>query len=134
VIENAEVHRGLASFVDHMPERMRLVIASRAEPPLALARLRARGELTELRAGDLRFTADEAASFLNDVMALGLSPADASALERRTEGWIAGLKLAALSVKGRGDARGFVDAFSGEHRHVADYLVEEVLRSEPAHV
>jgi LuxR family transcriptional regulator, maltose regulon positive regulatory protein len=134
VIEAPPVHDGLAFLLDHLPPRMRVVLASRAEPPLPLARFRVRGELTELRADDLRFTPDEASAFLNEVMALGLSPTDAATLERRTEGWIAGLKLAALSMQARGDVRGFVDAFSGDHRYIADYLVDEVLSAEPERV
>ena len=134
VIDAESVHGGMTFLLEHLPPRMHFVIASRAEPPLALHRLRARGELTELRAADLRFTGDEASAFLNQTMALDLSPNDAMALERRTEGWITGLKLAALSMKGGGDVRGFVDRFSGDNRYIADYLVEEVLRSEPEHV
>ncbi|HEV3485454.1 MAG TPA: LuxR C-terminal-related transcriptional regulator [Vicinamibacterales bacterium] len=134
VIDAVPVHSQLTFLLDHLPRRMRLVIASRSEPPLALPRFRARGELTELRAADLRFTLDEATAFLNKVMALGVSPNDTALLERRTEGWIAGLKLAALSLKGRNDVRGFVDAFSGDNRYIADYLVEEVLQSEPDHI
>ncbi|MGZ8470529.1 MAG: LuxR C-terminal-related transcriptional regulator [Gemmatirosa sp.] len=134
VIEAAPVHDGLEFLLDHLPSRMRVVVATRADPPLPLARLRARGELVELRATDLRFTPAETSAFLNDIMALGLSAADAATLERRTEGWIAGLKLAALSMRGRGDVRAFVDAFSGDHRHIADYLVDEVLDAEPEHV
>jgi LuxR family maltose regulon positive regulatory protein len=134
VIDSAVIHSGMTFLLDHLPRRMHLVIASRSEPPLPLPRLRARGELTELRAADLRFTSPEAAAFLNDVMALGISRTDSADLERRTEGWIAGLKLSALSLKSRGDVRGFVNAFSGENRYIADYLVEEVLQSEPEHI
>ena len=134
LIESPLVHGALAFLLDHLPRRMHLVLASRAEPPLPLSRLRARGELTELRAADLRFTLDEASAFLNQVMVLDLSASDTEKLERRTEGWIAGLKLAALSLKGRGDVRGFVDAFSGGNRFIADYLVEEVLNAESERV
>lgn len=134
VIDSAAIHSGMTFLIDHLPRRMHLVIASRSEPPLPLPRLRARGELTELRATDLRFTPPEAAAFLNDVMALGISTTDSAVLEQRTEGWITGLKLSALSLKSRGDVRGFVNAFSGENRYIADYLVEEVLRSEPEHI
>jgi LuxR family maltose regulon positive regulatory protein len=134
VIDASAVHGAMAFLLDHLPRRMRLVIASRADPPLPLARLRARGDLTELRVADLRFTLDEASAFLTQVMALDVSADDTVKLERRTEGWIAGLKLAALSMKGRGNVRGFVDAFSGDNRYVADYLVEEVLQAEPEHV
>jgi len=130
VIDADEIHDGLTFLVDHLPRRMRLVIASRAEPPLPVARLRARGELAELRIADMRFTPDEATAFLTRVMGLALSRTDAAKLEQRTEGWIAGLKLAALSMKARGDVHGFVDDFSGDNRYVADYLVDEVLKSE----
>nr|MBA3276909.1 helix-turn-helix transcriptional regulator [Chloroflexia bacterium] len=102
--------------------------------PLPLARLRARGELTELRAAELRFTPDEAAVFLNQVMGLGLSAGDVAALEARTEGWIAGLQLAALSIRGRDDVAGFIRAFTGDDRYIVDYLVEEVLRRQPERV
>ena len=134
VIDSAAVHGALTFLLDHLPPRMHVVIASRSEPPLALSRLRARGELTELRPSDMRFTLDEASAFLNQVMALDLSASDTAKLERRTEGWIAGLKLAALSMKGREDTRGFVDAFSGDNRYIADYLVEEVLQAESERV
>lgn len=130
VIDNAEIHRAMRFLLDRLPARLHVVVATRAEPPLALARRRARGELAELRAGDLRFTADEAFTFLTDVMGIDLARGDATALERRTEGWIAGLKLAALSMQARGDVRGFVDAFSSDNRFIADYLVEEVLEAE----
>jgi len=131
VIDSGVVHESVTFLVDHMPPGMRLVLASRSDPPLPVARLRARGELTEIRIGDMRFTPDEASSFLNQVMALELSPADISRLAQRTEGWIAGLKLAALSMKGRENASAFVAAFSGNDRYVADYLVDEVLQAEP---
>ena len=104
-----------------------MVIATRSDPPLPLARLRGRGDLTELRAADLRFTPDEAAAFLNEVMGLALSVEDVAALETRTEGWIAGLQLAALSMRERSDVAGFIQAFTGSHRFVIDYLGEEVL-------
>ena len=134
VIDAEAIHTGLTFLLDHLPRRMHLVVASRADPPFALPRLRARGELTELRVADMRFTLDETTAFLNQVMALALSANDTAKLEQRTEGWIAGLKLAALSMKAGGNARGFVDAFSGNNRYIGDYLVEEVLRSEPEHI
>ena len=105
-----------------------MVVATRADPPLPLARLRARDELVEIRAADLRFTPDESATFLNQVMGLDLAPQDVAALEVRTEGWIAGLQLAALAMQGRKDVSGFVAAFTGSHRYILDYLIEEVLR------
>jgi LuxR family maltose regulon positive regulatory protein len=109
---------------------MHLVIVTREDPHLPLARLRARGQLTEIRASDLRFTSSEAAEFLNEVMGLDLSSGDIAALERRTEGWIAGLQLAALSMKGRKDPTSLIRAFTGSHRYVLDYLIEEVLEQQ----
>ena len=134
VIDAQTIHGAVTFFVDHLPPQMHLVIASRADPPLPLARLRGRGELTELRASDLRFTPDEAAAFLKDAMGLDLTAGDVSALETRTEGWIAGLQLAALSMQGREDVAGFIRAFAGDDRYVVDYLVEEVLGRQPEHV
>jgi LuxR family maltose regulon positive regulatory protein len=134
VIDAAPIHDALTFLLDHLPRRMHVVVASRAEPRLPLARMRVRGELTELRATNLRFTLGEASAFLTEVMDLELSPDETAKLEQRTEGWIAGLKLAALSMKARGDVPGFVASFSGDNRYVADYLVEEVLKSEPGHV
>ena len=133
VIDAESIHAAMSFLVDRLPRRMHLVIASRAEPPLALPRLRARGELTELRGTDLRFTLGEASALLRG-MSLEVPAGDVETLERRTEGWITGLKLAAFSMQRRGDVRGCVDAFSGSNRYVADYLVEEVLRSEPEHI
>ncbi len=131
VIEAQPIHDAIAFLLEHMPRQMHLVIATRTDPPLPLARLRARGQMTELRATDLRFTLEEAALFLNDAMGFDLSTRDAEELERRTEGWIAGLQLAALSMQGREDVSGFVEAFTGSNRYVLDYLVEEVLRRQP---
>jgi LuxR family transcriptional regulator, maltose regulon positive regulatory protein len=130
LITTQSVHDALTFLLEHLPPQMHLVIAGRADPPLTLARLRARGQLTELRATDLRFTLDEAAAFLNDVMALGLSTEEIAALDVRTEGWIAGLQMAALSIRGRKDTTRFIKAFSGSHRFVLDYLVEEVLNQQ----
>ena len=134
VIDSQPIDQALTFLVDHLPPQMHLVIATREDPPLPLARLRARGQLTELRAADLRFTPAEAAEFLNEVMGLNLSAEDIAALETRTEGWIAGLQLAALSMQGRSDTAGFIQAFTGSHRFVLDYLVEEVLQRQPEHV
>ncbi|MCI0832315.1 MAG: helix-turn-helix transcriptional regulator [Chloroflexi bacterium] len=133
-IDAQPVHSAIAFLLDHLPPQMHLVIASRSDPPLPLARLRARGELTELRASNLRFTPDEAAAFLKEVMGLDLSPGDVTALETRTEGWIAGLQLAALSMQGRRDVPGFIAAFSGDDRYIVDYLVEEVLQRQQERV
>lgn len=134
VVDAQPVHSAIAFLLDHQPPQMHLIIASRAAPPLPLARLRGRGELTELRVTDLRFTPDETAAFLNEVMGLDISAADVAALEKRTEGWIAGLQLAALSMQGRADVPGFVAAFSGDDRYIVDYLVEEVLQRQPERV
>src|SRR5579859_3991437 len=131
LIESQPIHAALTFLLDHLPRQLHLVMTSRADPALPLARLRARGELTDLRAGDLRFTPDEAATFLNQVMSLGLSAENVAALETRTEGWIAGLQMAALSMRGRADIAGFVQAFAGSHRYIIDYLVEEVLQRQP---
>lgn len=122
-----QIQDALTFLLDHLPAQMHLVLAGRADPPWPLARRRARLEMTELRANDLRFTSQEAATFLNQVMMLDLSPADVAALEERTEGWIVGLQMAALSMRGRKDASGFIRAFTGTHRFVLDFLVEEVL-------
>lgn len=130
VVERA-IHDGVAFLLEHLPWQVHLVIATRADPPLPIARLRARGQLTELRADDLRFTAEEAAAFLNDVMGLNLLPEDVAALEARTEGWISGLHLAALSMQGREDAHAFIQAFTGSHQYILEYLIEEVLSHQP---
>jgi LuxR family maltose regulon positive regulatory protein len=125
------IHDGLIFLLDHLPARLHLVLATRADPPLPLARLRARGQLTELRASDLRFTDEEAAAFLGEVMGLDLAPAEIAALAARTEGWAAGLQLAALSLQGRADSAGFIAAFTGSHRHVLAYLGDEVFAQQP---
>jgi len=129
------LHDAVTFLVDHLPENLHLVLATRADPPLPIPRLRARGHLTELRQSDLRFTAEEAAAFLRDVMGLDLSTKDVAALEARTEGWIAGLQMAALSLQGHSPQpatrSAFVQAFTGSHRFVLDYLVEEVLDQQP---
>src|SRR6266566_9746965 len=113
---------------------MHLLIASRADPPLPLASLRARGELAEIRAADLRFTPDEAAAYLNEAMGLDLTARDVVALEGRTEGWIAALQLAALSIQGRDDPADFIAGFAGDDRYIVDYLADEVLHRQPEHV
>ena len=131
LLDSKAVDQALTYLVEHLPPHMHLVIATREDPPLPLARLRAQGQLTEVRAVDLRFTASEAAAFLNQVMSLTLSAEDIAALERRTEGWIAGLQLAALSLQGQQDATRFITSFTGSHHFVLDYLVEEVLGQQP---
>jgi len=132
VIVAEPVDEALTFLLAHMPPQMHLVIATRDDPRLPLARLRARGQLTELRATDLCFTSSEAAKFLNQVMGLTLSAEDIAVLERRTEGWIAGLQLAAISMQGQQDVAGFIAAFAGTNRHILDYLTEEVLRQRPS--
>ena len=138
VIAAAPVTNALSFLLDHLPPSLHLVIASRADPPLSLSRLRGRGELIELRAADLSFTPDEADAFLNEVMGLALSAGDVAALEARTEGWIVGLQMAALALQGAtapgrpADASSFVAAFTGSHATVADYLGDEVLARLPA--
>ena len=129
-IESTPVDDALAFLLERLPPQMHLVIATREDPHLPLARLRARGQLTELRASDLRFTSSEAAEFLKKAMGLDLSAEDIAALEKRTEGWITGLHLAAISMQGRMDIAGFVQSFAGSHRYVLDYLVEEVLEQQ----
>jgi LuxR family maltose regulon positive regulatory protein len=133
-IHNAAIHLAVAFLLERQPPHMHTVIATRTDPPLPLPRLRARGEMTEIRADDLRFTAGEAAAFLNQTLGLALDAEKIAALEARTEGWIAGLQLAALSMKGAKDMAGFVSAFSGSNRHVIDYLAEEVLARQPEEV
>jgi LuxR family maltose regulon positive regulatory protein len=132
VIDSPAVHEGMSFLLAHLPPRLHLVLASRVDPPLPLARLRARGDLVEIRAADLRFTAEEASAYLNDVMGIGLAPDDVQALKGRTEGWIAALQLAALSMTGRADVSEFIAGFTGDDRYVVDYLVEEVLQRLPA--
>src|ERR1035437_1202499 len=131
VIDSKPVDLALIFLLEHLPPQLHLVIATREDPQLPLARLRARGQLTELRAADLRFTPAEAAAFLTEVMGLNLAVDDIDALEDRTEGWIAGLQLAALSVQGRQDVPEFIRTFAGDHRYIVDYLVEEVLQRQP---
>jgi LuxR family maltose regulon positive regulatory protein len=128
LLEDRAVDEALIFLVEHLPPQMHLVIATREDPPLPLARLRVRNQLTELRATDLRFTPDEAAEFLKEVMGLDLSGEEVAALEARTEGWVAWLQLAALSMRGHQDVGGFIRAFAGDHRYIVDYLVEEVLQ------
>ncbi len=131
VIESEPVGRSISFLVEHLPPPMHLVIVTREDPTFPLAGLRASGQLSEVRANDLRFTFAEAAEFLNRVMGLSLSPEDVAALEDRTEGWIAGLQLAAISMQGERDAAAFIRSFAGSHRFVLDYLLEQVLQRQP---
>ncbi|MCA9916207.1 MAG: helix-turn-helix transcriptional regulator, partial [Anaerolineae bacterium] len=129
--DSKPVDDALAFLIDHLPSQMHLVITTREDPSLPIPRLRARNQLTEIRAADLRFTPSEAAEFLNQVMGLELTADEVAALETRTEGWIAGLQLAALSMKGQEDIPGFIQTFAGDHRYIVDYLIEEVLQRQP---
>lgn len=131
VVDSTVLDNALAFLLEHLPTQMHLLITTREDPNLPLAKLRVRGQLTELRAADLRFTPSETAEFLKQSMGLNLSAEDIAALEARTEGWVAGLQLAALSMQGHQDSHGFVQAFAGDHRHIVDYLVEEVLQRQP---
>ena len=131
LIDNPVIHNALAFLLEHLPPRLHLVLLSRADPPLPLARLRARGQMVEIRSADLRFSVEECAQFLNQTMELDLIGEQVSALEKRTEGWIAGLQLAALSMRGREDVDGFVSAFTGSNYYIVDYLAEEVLARQP---
>ena len=134
LIDAQPVHASLAFLLEHLPPGLRLVLASRSDPPLPLARLRASGQLAELRAAELRFTAEEAAALLREAAGADLPGPAVAALAARTEGWAAGLQLAALSLRGQADPAGFVAAFSGSHRYVLDYLAGEVLDRQPEEV
>jgi LuxR family transcriptional regulator, maltose regulon positive regulatory protein len=134
VITAPAIHDALAWLIEYLPPQLHLVIISRADPALPLARLRARGAVTELHASDLRFTPDEIATFLNEVMGLALTADDLAALEARTEGWIAGLQLAALAMRDHQDRSGFIRTFTGSNRYIVDYLAAEVFTRQPAHI
>ncbi|RIK44282.1 MAG: hypothetical protein DCC55_02935 [Chloroflexi bacterium] len=131
VIAAPVIHEAITFLVGHLPPTTHLVIAGRTNPPLPLARLRARGQLAEIRAADLRFNQTEVAHFVQEVVGQPLSDADIAALEMRTEGWVAGLQLAALSLRARADVSSFIQAFTGSHAYIIDYLVEEVLQQLP---
>ena len=134
VIDSKSIDHAINFLLEHQPPQVHLVIITREDPDLPLARLRAQGKMTELRAMDLRFTAAECAEFLNHIMSLNLRAEDIAALETRTEGWIAGLQLAAISMQGHPDAASFIQSFTGSHHFVMDYLVEEVLQQQSASV
>ncbi len=134
VVDSKPVDQALTFMLEHMPPQIHMVITTREDPNLPLARFRAREQLTELRVADLRFTLSEAAGFLNQVMGLNLSEENIAVLEDRTEGWIAGLQLAAISMRGHNDTTSFIKSFTGSHHFVLDYLVEEVLLQQPENV
>ena len=134
IVTTPAIHQTLALLLDHLPPALHIIISTREDPPLPLARLRARRQIAELRAEQLRFTPDEAAAFLTEVMGLRLASADIAALEARTEGWIAGLQLAALAMQDHHDYAGFIAAFSGSNRFIVDYLADEVLARQPFHI
>jgi LuxR family maltose regulon positive regulatory protein len=130
LIQSKEIHKDLAFLLERLPEQLRLIIATRAEPPLPLARMRANNQLGEFRAQDLRFTLSEMETLLNSITGLCLSKDNLAALDVRTDGWIAGLQMAAISMQKRTDISGFIAAFTGSHRHIMDYLTEEVLNQQ----
>jgi len=134
LVDGPDLRAGMVFLLEHLPPHVHLVISSRADPLLPLARLRARGELVEVRAADLRFTPEEVAAYLNDVIGLDLTAQDIDALEGRTEGWIAALQLAALSMQGRTDIGAFIAGFAGDDRYIVDYLVEDVLQRQTQQV
>jgi LuxR family transcriptional regulator, maltose regulon positive regulatory protein len=134
LIETPAVHDALMFLLDHLPPDLHVVIASRVDPPLPVARLRTQGHLAELRITDLRFTLTEATAFLNGVAGLNLAADDIAVLEAKTEGWIAGLHLATLALQGSSNSADFVAMFTGKHHYVLDYLVDEVLQRQPEHL
>jgi LuxR family transcriptional regulator, maltose regulon positive regulatory protein len=134
LINTPAIHQALTFLLERLPPQLHIVLSARADPPLMLARWRGQGQLTELRTDDLRFTDDEAANFLKEVMGLELSTMAIAALESRTEGWVAGLQLAALSLQNTADRENFITRFSGNNRYIVDYLVEEVLSRQPAEI
>ena len=136
LIKTQSIHSSITFLLEHLPPRMHLIITSRADPSLPLARLRVRGQLTEIRAVDLRFSAEEISDFFNQIYRLQLGQNELVSLESRTEGWAAGLQLAALSLQEKQGAEvsAFVNAFAGDHRYVLDYLAEEVLHQQPEHI
>src|SRR5690349_20134456 len=134
VIDARDVQDGMAFLLEHLPPQIHLVIASRTDPPLPLVRLRGRGEPAEIRAPEPRLTPGQAATYLNEERGPVLTAADVAALEGRTEGWIAALQLAALSMQGREDVTAFIDGFAGDDRYIVDFLAEEVLQRQPEQV
>ncbi len=134
LLESSSLHQGLNFLLDHMPPQLHLVIITREDPPLPLPQMRAKGEMIELRAKDMRFTAEESAQFLTQKMNLSLRPKEIVALEQRTEGWVAGLQMAALSLQDLEDTTGFIESFAGDDRYIVDYLIDEVLERQQKHI
>ncbi|HEY1281450.1 MAG TPA: AAA family ATPase, partial [Acidimicrobiales bacterium] len=131
VIASKDIHREMAFLVDHLPSNVHLVVVTRSDPPLPIARWRVRGEVFEIRADELRFDADDAAALLNDRLGLGLAEDSLASLHKRTEGWVAGMHLAALSLQRHPDRDTFIDGFAGDDRHIVDYFGSEVLDGLP---
>ena len=134
LIEDQSIHKILTFLIEHQPPQLHLVLISREDPPLYLSLLRGRGEMTEIRLADLRFTTQETSTLLNDIMGLNLDTTQIKILETRTEGWVSGLQLAALSMQGRSDVVGFVRSFAGSNRYILDYLIEEVFQQQPVEI
>jgi LuxR family transcriptional regulator, maltose regulon positive regulatory protein len=134
MIDDQAIHDGMTFFLEHLPDKLHLILASRVDPELPLARWRVRGELLEIRAADLRFSEAEASSFFTQTLGEGLAEEDVQRLEQRTEGWVAGLQLAALAMRQRQDRSAFVQAFTGSHRYLLDYIQEEILQHQPPNV
>ena len=134
LIEDQSIHKTLTFLIEHQPPQLHLVLISREDPPLHLSLLRGRGEMTEIRLADLRFTTQETSTLLNDIMGLNLDTSQIEILETRTEGWVSGLQLAALSMQGRSDVVGFVRSFAGSNRYILDYLIEEVFQQQPVEI
>lgn len=134
VLDNPDIDAALAFLLDNLPQHIHLIITTREDPQLPLARLRARGHLTEIRAADLRFRVDESAAFFRQIVGMEVSPDDIEVLDARTEGWVAGLQMAGLSMKRHDDIGGFIESFTGSHHFILDYLVEEVLSHQPDHI
>jgi len=134
LMESQQIHESLNFLIENLPPQLHLVITTREDPPFPISRLRTRGQLNEFRAVDLRFTSTETVEFLNQVMELNLSVEDITTIEARTEGWITGLQMAAISMQGSQDVKGFIKSFTGSHRYVLDYLIEEVLEQQPEEI
>ena len=134
LIKNEAIHAGMTFLLEHMPPKMHLIIATRVDPELPLSRFRGRGTMLEIGADDLRFTLDETGALLQGLLGVTLSPEDIRALLERTEGWVVGLKMAALSLRGQQDVRSFLSTFTGSQRYVMDYLMEEVLKQQSEQV